>query len=209
MRDFKNSIHRLAAFACASSLLAQPIACHAAPRGSVVAAEHDEDVASLGSVEDERDGVEHAVVSEVEDVVISEEGLLVGRVRTESGRPIPSKDVEVMFAGGVVASTRTDASGTFRVAGLREGVHEIRAGETTTSCRLWNKEAAPPQVRQVAHVSCCDECPPPRQNPRPPQRGQLQRAFAKYPLATTALIGAGLGAAIAIPIATSQKPASP
>jgi hypothetical protein len=39
--------------------------------------------------------------------------------------------------------------------------------------------------------------------------GPLANAFATYPIATTALIGAGIGAAIAIPIATGQKPASP
>lgn len=180
------SLKRFGTMACLLGLVAQPLACFAAETGNTaVAAVH------------------------VEDVVIDEEGVLVGKVSTESGRPLPAKEIEVMFAGGVVAATQTDSSGTFRVAGLREGVHEIRAGSTTGSYRLWPKETAPPQVRQVAHVSCCDDCPPQQRRPNPPRRGPLKRAFANYPLATTALVGAGIGAAIAIPIATSQKPASP
>lgn len=180
------SLKRFGTCACLLGLLGQPLACVAA--------------------DDENATVE---VVEVEDVVIDGEGVLVGKVTTESGRPMPAKQVEVMFAGGVVATTQTDGSGGFRVAGLREGVHEIRAGSTTESYRLWPKEAAPPKVEQVAHVSCCDDCPPPRRKPDPPRRGPLKRAFANYPVLTTALVGAGIGAAIAIPIATSQKPASP
>lgn len=180
------SLKRFGTVACLLGLLGRPVACFAG----------DDENAAVAAVH-------------VEDVVIDEEGVLVGKVSTESGRPLPAKEVEVMFAGGVIAATQTDASGTFRVAGLREGVHEIRAGSTTESYRLWTKEAAPPQVRQVAHVSCCDDCPPQQRKPNPPRRGPLKRAFACYPIATTALVGAGIGAAIAIPIATSQKPASP
>ncbi len=180
------SVNRVGTVACLLGLLGRPVACFAG----------DDENASVAAVH-------------VEDVVIDEDGVLVGKVITESGRPLPAKEVEVMFAGGVIATTQTDASGIFRVAGLREGVHEIRAGSTTESYRLWPKQAAPPQVRQVAHVSCCDDCPPPKRKPDPPRRGPLKRAFANYPLATTALVGAGIGAAIAIPIATSQKPASP
>ncbi len=180
------SVKRFSTCACLLGLLGQPVASLAA----------DDENATVAAVN-------------VEDVVIDEEGVLVGKVSTESGRPLPAKQVEVMFAGGVIAATQTDSSGTFRVAGLREGVHEIRAGSTIESYRLWPKEAAPPKVQQVAHVSCCDDCPPPRRKPDPPRRGPLKRAFANYPVLTTALVGAGIGAAIAIPIATSQKPASP
>lgn len=183
---FTCSIRRFSGVACMVGMLVQPFSCLAdGSTNQAVAAVH------------------------VEDVVIDDEGVLVGRVITETGRPIPAKDIKVMFAGGVIAATQSDAGGNFRVAGLREGVHEIRSGSSTGSYRLWPKKTAPPQVRQVAHVSCCDDCPPPKRQPNPPRRGLLKRAFATYPLATTALVGAGIGAAIAIPIATSQKPASP
>lgn len=178
-------VKRFGVVACMVSMLGQSLSCMAAGSANqAVAAVH------------------------VEDVVI-DEGVLVGKVSTETGRPVPAKDVEVMFAGGVIATTQTDAGGNFRVAGLREGVHEIRSGTSMASYRLWPKKTAPPQVRQVAHVSCCDDCPPQQQRVDPPRRGPLKRAFAAYPLATTALVAAGIGAAIAIPIATSQKPASP
>ncbi len=189
--NFTGSLGRFGGVACMVSMLGQPLSCLAAdtaaaePVSQAVAAVH------------------------VEDVVIDDEGVLVGKVSSEAGRPLPEKEVEVMFAGGVIAATQTDAAGNFRVAGLREGVHEIRSGTSTASYRLWPKETAPPQVRQVAHVSCCEDCPPQQRRPDPPRRGPLKRAFAAYPLATTALVAAGIGAAIAIPIATSQKPASP
>jgi hypothetical protein len=176
---------RLGVVACMLGTCGQPLACMAESVQPAAAAAH------------------------VEDVVIGEAGLLVGQVSNESGQPLPSRPVEVVFAGGVVAATQTDATGSFRVSGLREGVHQIRSGATTSSHRLWPKEAAPPQVQQVAHVSCTEDCPPPKRNPNPPRRGLLAQAFATYPVGTVALIGAGIGAAIAIPIATSQKPASP
>jgi hypothetical protein len=179
------SNNRLGAVACLISLLGQPLGAMASDETAPV------DTAFL-----------------VEDVSLDDDGLLLGTVSTEAGEPIPDADVEIVFAGAVVASTQTEADGSFRVAGLREGVHDIRSGSTTASYRLWRPETAPPQVEEVAHVSCCDEYPPLRR-PDPPRRGPLRRAFACYPLATTLLVGAGLGAAIAIPIATSQKPASP
>lgn len=184
------SMKRLGTAACIFSLLSPSARCMAESKGAT------SKKATVAAVH-------------VEDVAIDDEGVLVGRVcSASSGRPIASQDVEVMFAGGVIAATQTDASGNFRVGGLREGVHEIRSGGTTGNYRLWPENSAPPQVRQVAHVSCCDDCPPPRKC-NPPKRGVLANAFATYPLATAALLTAGLGAAIAIPIATSQKPASP
>jgi hypothetical protein len=141
--------------------------------------------------------------TDVTDLVIGEGGTLVGRVHDAAGEPLPWRNVRILFRGGEIASTSTDASGTFEVAGLREGVHEIEAGSTVKPFRLWPRETAPVQIQEVAQVGCTD-CPPEQ-----PRRGILRRAFCKYPLLTTALVGTGIGAAIAIPIAVSQKPASP
>jgi hypothetical protein len=141
--------------------------------------------------------------TDVTDLVIGDGGTLVGRVHDAAGDPLPWRNVRILFRGGEIATTSTDASGTFEVVGLREGVHEIQAGSTVKPFRLWPRESAPPQIQEVAQVGCTD-CPPEQ-----PRRGLLRRAFCKYPLLTTALIGTGIGAAIAIPIAVSQKPASP
>jgi len=142
------------------------------------------------------------------DVALAEDGLLTVRAVTSAGKPAPGRHVRLLADGKEVVAVTTDASGILQVSGLREGVHEIAVDSSSSIIRIWDQETAPPHAEASACVVCPDEskpaCPP--QNPH---RGPLKRAFASYPLATTALIGAGLGAAIAIPIAVSQKPASP
>jgi len=147
----------------------------------------------------------------ITDVSLVDDGTLTVQVVDPAGNPVGGRVVRVLSQGAEVASATTDASGTFQVAGLRDGLHEVEACSNRTCFRLWQPGVAPPHAEPVARVVCEDQgevYQPMRQVSRP-QRGPLQRAFANYPIATTALIGAGLGAAIAIPIAVSQKPASP
>jgi hypothetical protein len=147
----------------------------------------------------------------VTDVTLADEGLLTVRAIDSAGNPAGGRNVRLLAHGAPVASVTTDSSGIFQVSGLREGLHEIEVDSASTSVRLWEEGAAPPHAEETACVVCPDPCQPacPPRNPPRPRRGPLQRAFANYPLATTALIGAGIGAAIAIPIAVSQRPASP
>jgi len=142
------------------------------------------------------------------DISLAADGLLTVRAVDSAGNPAPGRHVRLLSGGTEVAAVTTGTSGILQVSGLREGVHEIAVDSTTTSVRLWEQDGAPPHADSAACVVCPDECGP-ACPPKQPQRGPLKRAFANYPLATTALIGAGIGAAIAIPIAVSQKPASP
>lgn len=158
------------------------------------------------------DGVVAATPAAATDVALAEGGVLTVRVIDSAGNPAGGRRVRVLAQGAQVAAVTTDSSGTFQVSGLREGLHEVEACSTKICVRLWNEGVAPPHAEPVACIVCDTEgeayCQPRR--PTQPRRGPLQRAFACYPLATTALIGAGIGAAIAIPIAVSQdKPASP
>lgn len=149
-------------------------------------------------------------IAEIVDVAV-EDGTLVGEVRNRQGRLLAGRQVTVLFAGTEVASTKTGVNGTFRVTGIREGVHAVVCCEQTACIRVWSKETAPPQSGCAVCI-VCDECENPvaRQQRQPTRRtGRLARALACYPIATVALLGAGIGTAIAVPIATSQKPASP
>jgi len=145
--------------------------------------------------------------------VVADNGILVGEVRDQQGRRLVGREVRVLFQGTEVAATTSGADGTFRISGIREGVHEVRCCNQITSVRVWPRETAPPQSGSAV-VIVCDEyaAPVARQvaRPRPARRGGfLGNAFATYPVATTALLAAGIGTAIAVPIATSQKPGSP
>ena len=153
--------------------------------------------------------VEPAPAVDIIDVAV-ENGMLVGEVRTPEGRLLSGQHVRVNFQGTQVAATTSSGNGTFRVGGIREGVHEVVCCNRSTCIRVWPKETAPPHSATCVCL-VCDECAAPvaRQVDPPRRLGPLANAFATYPIATTALIGAGIGAAIAIPIATGQKPASP
>ena len=151
------------------------------------------------------------VVSPVVDVIdyrMEANGRLVGEVRDTAGNLLSNRRVTVFFEGNQVATTTTNEQGVFQVEGLREGVHDVVACDRTTRYRLWQDETAPPQSETVARLVCGQESPvyqstgPTRPAPR---FGRLGAAFATYPIATAALLGAGLGTAIAVPIAVSNN----
>jgi hypothetical protein len=143
------------------------------------------------------------------DAALAADGALTIRVVDAARNPLTDQQVTVFADGAVVAAALTDESGAITVSGLRDGLHEIEACSKKLCVRLWDAAVAPPHAESVVCIACSDDaycapCDPPQ-----PRRGPLKRAFAKYPIATAALIGAGIGAAIGIPIAVSQKPASP
>lgn len=153
--------------------------------------------------------VESAPAVDIIDIA-AENGTLVGEVRSPEGRLLAGRQVRVMFQGTQVAATTTASNGIWRVGGIREGVHEVICCNRSTCIRVWPKETAPPHSDGCVRLVCDDPAAPVARPVNPPRpMGPLANAFATYPIATTALIGAGIGAAIAIPIATGQKPASP
>lgn len=153
---------------------------------------------------------EQGVVSPVVDVIdyrLQANGRLVGEVRDTAGNLLSNRRVTVFFEGNQVATTTTNDQGTFQVEGLREGVHDVVACDRTTRYRLWQDETAPPQSETVARLVCGQEQPVYQSvgPSRPARFGRLGAAFANYPIATAALLGAGLGTAIAVPIAVSNN----
>jgi hypothetical protein len=76
--------------------------------------------------------------------------LLLGQVLDESMQPISGLDVAIQSGGQTMATTKTDANGTFAVAGLRGGLHQITTVESIQNCRLWAPGTAPPNA--AAHL---------------------------------------------------------
>ena len=155
---------------------------------------------------------EFAPVADVIDFRLGDGGLLVGEVRNQAGRLLPGRTVRVLFEGKVLASAKTDSRGRFRISGLREGEHDVEVCDCAKRYRLWSEESAPPKSEQCAKLVCCEEVAvAPRQAPRPQRFRPLKSAFANYPIATAALVVAGIGSAIAIPLSVGggSKPASP
>jgi hypothetical protein len=82
----------------------------------------------------------------IHDVALRPGGLLVGQLLDERMQPLGGTRVAIRANGQTAADTKTDANGVFAVAGLRGGVHEVVAGESTEVCRLWAPGTAPPEA---------------------------------------------------------------
>ena len=81
----------------------------------------------------------------VADVALAPGGLLQGRLVDTGGIALAAQSVAVVYDGKVVAKSTTDRDGNFRVSGLRGGSHMIATNGTSSLCRLWAGNAAPPQ----------------------------------------------------------------
>ena len=205
MRKLSNGMWRFGIALCMAAI-AVPHHLAVAQTPAVVAEEAPAE--DVPSVQDE----DFAPEADVIDFRLGDGGLLVGEVRNQAGKLLPGRTVRVLFEGNEVATTRTDSRGMFRVSGLREGEHDVEVCDCAKRYRLWSNASAPPESEQCAKLVCCEEVAvAPRRVPRPRRLGPLASAFATYPIATTALIGAGIGSAIAIPLSLGGggEPASP
>ncbi len=87
-------------------------------------------------------------VQPVFDVRLGPGGTLAGLVRDESGRPRPNALVVVSRERQVVARVRTDAGGTYRIAGLGNGVYRVLVDRRVHACRFWSSTTAPPRAHE-------------------------------------------------------------
>jgi hypothetical protein len=84
----------------------------------------------------------------VRDIALAQGGLLLGQVLNESMQPLPGLEVAIQSGGQTMATTKTDANGTFAVAGLRGGLHQIATRKSVQNCRLWAHGTAPPSATE-------------------------------------------------------------
>jgi hypothetical protein len=83
----------------------------------------------------------------IRDVALRSDGLLVGRVYSDSMQPEPGVEVTIRIDGQSAAATTTDANGVFAVGGLRGGIHQVSAAGAVENCRLWAPGTAPPSAK--------------------------------------------------------------
>jgi hypothetical protein len=154
-------------------------------------------------------------VPEVRDVLLENGTTLDGLVTDLAGNPVPFTDVRILSNGAQVASVQSDAAGRFRVEGMREGEHVVEGGGNSVRYRLWRPETAPPNALEEARLYverpvAYEPTQPVYRPASAPRRGFLGRAFANYPILTTAaLLGAGIGSGIAIGSSSNSTPVTP
>jgi hypothetical protein len=133
----------------------------------------------------------------VPDVRLSDRGTLAGQVVDGDGRPLTGISVAVYRSGHAVGSDASRSDGSFAVAGMRGGVHQLVIGGQGYPARLWTAAAAPPAA--ISRVMLVRD--------RGTVRGQLEpgpvgRGYErlKYWLADPLVVAGIVAAAVAIPV---------
>jgi hypothetical protein len=131
-------------------------------------------------------------VLDVIDVALTAGGEFSGQVVDAQGRPQAGTSVMVCRQQQVVATTSTDEHGQFSLRGLQGGMYQVVAGQGMQSFRLWAPGTAPPAARQSALLIASDQV----------VRGQ---GGLRYWLTNPWVLSAAIAAAIAVPIALSNR----
>ncbi|QEG36168.1 hypothetical protein Pr1d_34770 [Bythopirellula goksoeyrii] len=150
------------------------------------------------------------------DISLQTGGVLSGKVVTAAGNVQPGLPVVVRAGGEELATTKTDPSGNFQVAGLKGGVVEVAAAGTQGNCRLWAPGTAPPAAQpgllvvsqdQVVRGQNCGSRVGCGTGVFGGQGGGVLGFMLDHPLVTAGVIGT----AIAIPLALddNDSPATP
>lgn len=135
-----------------------------------------------------------AAQSPVRDVALGLGGVLRGQVVDAQGLVCP--DIPVALAKSnapnqVAAAGKTDRNGRFQIQGVTAGVYRVETEQGATVCRLWAPNTAPPSAIPAAMIVQGEG----------PVRGNLG---GLSPWSWT-LIGLGIAAAIAVPLALHKE----
>ncbi len=90
--------------------------------------------------------------SAMDDVELTENGVVVTRVVDLQGNPVSQQRVTILFQNREIASAVSDADGLVAISGLKAGVHAISTEMGTTVCRFWSEGTAPPSAIRVPAV---------------------------------------------------------
>ena len=140
------------------------------------------------------------------DVALAEGGVITGQVMDTAGKPLTNTAVSLHHTDREVARVQTDADGNFRVASLKGGVYHVTTTGHDGVYRFWAPRTAPPGSSTGLSLVSGEQV----------VRGQvgggpfasMGQWIAEHPIIT----GAGIAAAIAIPLALQDDddpPASP
>ncbi len=86
------------------------------------------------------------------DVRLNTRGMLVGQVVDAQGVAMPQATVTLRSSSLEVASTVTNAQGSFSLAGLHGGVYEASSAGGSTVLRVWTAEASPPSANKSVMI---------------------------------------------------------
>lgn len=88
--------------------------------------------------------------SKIPDIALTKDAIFRGVIVDGKAGPVANEKVIIRQGRRVVAETRTDRLGEFRVPKFRGGTYEIKAGKVTQQVRVWTANAAPKTARKVA-----------------------------------------------------------
>ncbi|WP_168205334.1 carboxypeptidase-like regulatory domain-containing protein [Bythopirellula goksoeyrii] len=148
----------------------------------------------------------HPVAVAPADVALADGGVVTGQVVDTAGQPQANVPVTLHTGDKDIARVRTDKQGNFRVASLKGGVYHVATNGNEGVYRFWSPRTAPPGSQTGLNLV----------SGRNVYRGQVGGGFftsmgqwvAEHPIIT----GAGIAAAIAVPLALDDDddpPASP
>ena len=129
---------------------------------------------------------------DIGDVALTAGGVFSGQVVDAQGRPQADLNVTVCSEKQVVATATTDHDGQFSIRGLQGGLYQVAVDQATKYYRLWAPETAPPAARQSALLVTGGRV----------VRGQ---GGLRYWLTNPWVLAVGIAAAIAVPIALSNR----
>ena len=133
-----------------------------------------------------------AAVAVISDVALTSGGVFSGQVVDAQGQPQAGSSVRVCQQQQVVAAATTDQHGQFSIRGLQGGVYQVVAGQEINLYRMWAPDTAPPGARQSVLLVTAGQV----------VRGQGR---LRYWLTSPWVLSIGLAAAIAVPIALSNR----
>jgi hypothetical protein len=86
----------------------------------------------------------------INDVALDAQGVFNGIVADKDGRPLGFSQVVIAQGKRVIAKTKTNARGEFKVAKLRGGNYQVVVARQIGHVRLWKNGTAPPKAMKQA-----------------------------------------------------------
>jgi len=132
----------------------------------------------------------------IDDIALDMHGKFHGQVLRESGAAASDVTIHVLKNGREVTNVSTNEEGRFEISGLRGGVYQFMTGESGVMYRVWAPRTAPPAAKPVALL--VDDHGLIRAQDHPVLN------FLTNPW----ILGVGVAAAIAVPLALDDDDAS-
>lgn len=88
--------------------------------------------------------------SKIPDIALTKDAIFRGVIVDGKAGPVANEKVVIRQGRRVVAETKTDRLGEFRVPKFRGGTYEIKAGKVSQQVRVWTANSAPKTARKIA-----------------------------------------------------------